>query len=171
MVLECTLTIDLWVLGDLASALCGVYPQIEMRQKVLISVLVMSLSGANALAGAMCASYCAYSKSAKTQAAHHHHDGMQPSNKNSHVHGRGMRCPECPSTSGFSLNSGCGKLVQDQAIKEGSASQDKSGGSAPSYVVTLSPDAPQPIDNPERQLRLDTSGSSRSSSPSAPLRI
>ena len=169
MVLECTGTERLS--SVVASALRGVYPQIEMRLKLLISFLVLSLSGANTVATAMCASFCASSKSAKTEAAHHHQDGAQPSNKNSHVHGHGMRCPECPSTSGLILNSGCGKLVQDQAIKEGSTSQDKFSGSAPSYVATLSPDAPQPIDNPKRQLRLDTSGSARSSSPSAPLRI
>jgi len=166
-----SLRIDRSASSVVASALRGVYPQIEMLQKLLVSLLVMSLAGANAIAGAMCVSYCASSKSAKTEAVHHQHDGTQPSNKNSHVHGHGMRCPECPSASGLRLNSGCGKLVQDQAIKEGSASQDTSSGSALSYVATLSPDAPRPIDNPERQLRLDTSGSVRSSSPSAPLRI
>src|SRR6516162_8788136 len=169
MVLECTGTERLS--SVVASALRGVYPQTEMRLKLLISFLVLSLSGANTVATAMCASYCASSKSAKTESAHHHHDGAQPSNKNSHVHGHGMRCPECPSTSRLNLNSGCGKLVQDQAIKEGSASQDKSTGGAPSYVATLSPDPPQPIYNPQGQLRVDTSGSVRSSSPSAPLRI
>jgi len=155
----------------LVSAVRGVYPQTEMRLKLLISLLVITLWGANTVAMAMCASYCASSKSAKTVAAHHHHNGTQANNQNSHVHGHGMRCPECPSTSGMSLNSSCGKLVQDQAIKESSASRDKFRGSALSCVATPSTNVAKPSDNAERQLWLGPSGSAKSSSRSAPLRI
>jgi len=145
------------------------YPQIEMRLKLLISLLILALSADNAVAIAMCPSYCASSKT-KTEAADHYHHGT-PNHKNSHVHGNGMRCPECPSTSEMSLTSGCGNSVRDQAIKEGSASQDESRESALSYISTISTNAPQPSDNSERQLRLDTSGNFRSSPPSAALRI
>ena len=148
----------------------AVYPRVEMRLKFLISLLVVTLSGANGITATMCASYCASSKSPETEAVHHHNNVTPPKIQKSHVHGHGGRCPACPSTSGVSQNSDCGKFVQYQAIKEGSASQDKSNGGALSYVA-LSTNVAKPSDRPERQLRLDTSGSTHNSSPSAPLRI
>jgi len=159
-------------LSVLVSALRGGYPQIEMRLKLLIALLIVALSGANPVTAAMCASYCASSKSAETEVAHHHHNGTQPNNQNSHVHGHGMGCPECPSPCGLSQSSNCIKSAQEQAIKEDSASQGQPGGNAFAYVATLPPAAQEPIGNPECQLRLDTSEGIRSShTPPAPLRI
>jgi hypothetical protein len=158
-----------WLFRVLASAFHGVYPRVEMRLRLLISLLILALSGANAIAVAMCPGLCASSKSEKTETAHQHHHAAPPSNENPHVHGHGMRCAECPSTSGVSLNSGCGNLVQDEAIRGSSSSQDKSRGL--SLVATLTANAPKTRDNPEHPLRLDTSGNLRSSPPSVALRI
>src|SRR5215472_7877015 len=107
MVLECMLIDHSARRAFLPSLQCAVYRQLDMRLKLLTSLLVITLSGANAVATAMCASYCASSESAETDAVHHHNDGTQPNNKNSHVHGQGMRCPECPATSGLSQSFDC----------------------------------------------------------------
>jgi len=147
------------------------YAQTEMRLKLLASLLVMAVSGANTVAAAMCAS-CCDSKSAQNGPAHNHHEmGSPPSNEKSHIHLHGMHCRECPPDSGLSKSSDCSSSLESHAIKEDSASQVRSSRAAPWYIATELVGIQEPTGNPEWR-QLDTSQSARDSySPPAPLRI
>ena len=149
-----------------------------MRLKLLIAVLVLTLSGANAGVASMCAAYCMSSGSVGSAAVHHHQMDPQPSptsiSNHNHTRHHGANCAECPPTSGNSLSSkaDCASLVQIQALKQGSFSMDTPSGVAqfevadtPAYTLGLTRDS-------ERSLVFDASRTIRSSSsPSVPLRI
>jgi hypothetical protein len=148
----------------------------EMRARLLILILVLSLSVANTGAAAICATYCGSSESAAGGAVHHHQAGSAPNTTSAraHVHRHGTPCAECPSTTGISLNqnSDCAKLVEVQALKEGSFSLGAPTGNAQAYVAEPPTDALKLIGDGERSLRLEAPQTTRSSgTPPIPLRI
>ena len=141
-----------------------------MRQRVVISFLVLALSAANASAAAFCA-LCCYSPLSHAVVATHHHD-MPAYNQKPHVHNHA--CLECPSVLRMNQSSECNKLVESQAITEDFASKGRTGGnsSAPIGIGTLSENAVSLQGKSALIPRLDTSPSSRSSlTLASPLRI
>ena len=155
-----------------------VYTQNLMRPKLVIAILVLALSGANSGAASICAAYCVSSAAAGSAAVHHHQMASQPApasiSHHIHAHHQGAECAECPPKSENSLGqkADCARLVQVQALKEGSFSLDAPSGAAqfdiartPAYTLGL-------VSDGERSLVFDASRAIRSSSSaSVPLRI
>ena len=160
--------------------LTRVYAQRVMRVRLLISVLVLALSGANSGATAICAAFCGSFASARSAVVHHHrmesNSQLSPTSVSRHIHARhqGAPCAECPPASHYGLiqNADCTNLVQIQALKESSFSLE-----APHSVTQIDfVDAPNAdlslAANHERPLVFDTSQALRRSNPSSvPLRI
>src|SRR5580765_1625374 len=94
-----------------------------MGFKLLIAVLVLTLSVANFVLASMCAAYCLSS-------GPHHHMESQSSptvgGHHFHSHHHAANCAECPPDSANSLNQkvDCANLVQIEALKESSFSLD-----------------------------------------------
>src|SRR5882762_525489 len=148
-----------------------------MRLKLLIAVLVLTLSGANAGVASMCAAYCMSSGSVGSAAVHHHQTDPQPSptsiSNHNHTRHHGADCAECP-TSGNSLSpkADCSRLVQIQALKEGSFSFDAPSGVAHVAVADTPADTLGLTGSGERSLLFDASQTIRSfNTPPVPLRI
>ena len=150
-----------------------VYPQNSMGTKLLTSVLVLLLSGADAGAALICAASCRSAAPVTGAVAHHHKMKSQPSATHSsrqHTHHHGAPCAECPPKAGNSLNqkSDCHSLSKNQARTEGSFSLDAPTGVA--RVLTNSP-ADGRSDG-QQSFPFGASPSTRSSGPpSLPLRI
>lgn len=143
------------------------YAQSLMRPRLLIAVLALTLSGTNTAVASMCAAYCMSAAFVGAGAAHHHR-------MESYSHHHTADCAECPPDTGNSLNQkpDCSRLLQIQALKEGSLSL-----AAPSGVSPI-----QAVDTPVRALALASDGTRFSPlkappkirslhSASAPLRI
>jgi hypothetical protein len=147
--------------------LAGVYAQNFMRPRLLVSLLVLLLSGANAAAASMCADYCTSSPAAETA----------PMNMRHHIHTghHGLHCAECPPKSGNSLSqkTDCKTLVEMQAIRKGSFSLDVPTGVAHVGVLTpaASHDLVSACEGEGSLLRNASSPISSSSPVSVPLRI
>jgi hypothetical protein len=155
-----------------------VYSQSFMRSRLLVSLLVLLLSGANAAATSVCAAYCASSAPAETAVAHHHHMESQasPMRISHHIHTshQGLRCAECPPTPGDSLSqrSDCTSLIEIRAIKEGSFSLDVPTGVARIGALTLPLNELVLACDGERSLLRNASCAITNPSPaSPPLRI
>src|SRR6267378_448749 len=149
-----------------------------MRLKLLIAVLVLTLSGANAGAASMCAAYCMSSESVGSAAVHRHQMDSQPSptsiSNHNHTRHHGADCAECPPTSGNSLSpkADCASLVQIQALKEGSFSFDAPSGVAYVAVADTPADTLGLAGSGEGSLLFDASQTIRSfNTPPVPLRI
>jgi hypothetical protein len=149
-----------------------------MRLKLLIAVLVLTLSGANAGVASMCAAYCMSSGSVGSAAVHHRQMASQPSptsvSHHFHSHHHAANCVECPPTSGNNLSpkADCSSLVQIQALKEGSFSFDAPRGVAHVAVADSLADALGLAGSGERSLLFDASQTIRSfNTPPVPLRI
>ena len=149
-----------------------------MRLKLLIAVLVLTLSGANAGVASMCAAYCMSSESVGSAAVHHHQMDSHPSptsiSQHNHAGHHGANCAECPPTSGNRLSSkaDCASLVQIQALKEGSFSFDAPSGVAHVAVADAPADALGLTGSGERSLLFDASQTIRRlNTPPVPLRI
>src|SRR5467141_872890 len=149
-----------------------------MRLKLLIAVLVLTLSGANAGAASMCASYCMSSESVGSAAVHRHQMDSQPSptsiSQHNHARHHGADCAECPPTSGNSLSpkADCSRLVQIQALKEGSFLFDAPSGVAHVAAADTPADAHGLAGSGERSLLFGASQTIRSlNTPPVPLRI
>lgn len=149
-----------------------------MRLKLLIAVLMLTLSGANAGVASMCAAYCMSSEFVGSGAVHHHQMASQPSptsvSHHFHSHHHASNCAECPADSANSLNekSDCSSLVQIQALKEGSFSFDAPGGVAHVAVADTPAEALGLAGSGERSLLFDASQTIRSfNTPPVPLRI
>lgn len=148
-----------------------------MRFKLLIAVLALTLSGANAGVASMCAAYCMSSESVGS-VVHHHQTNSHPSptsiSHHNHTVHLGGDCAECPPTSGNSLiaKADCSSLVQIQALKEGSFSFDAPGGAAHVAVADTPADVLGLAGSGERSLLFDASQTIRSfNTPPVPLRI
>jgi hypothetical protein len=149
-----------------------------MRLKLLIAVLVLTLSGANAGVASMCAAYCMSSESVGSAAIHHHQMASQPSPTSAshhfHSHHHASNCAECPADSANSLNekSDCSSLVQIQALKEGSFSFDAPSGAAHVAVADTPADTLGLTGSGVRSLLFDASQTIRSfNTPPVPIRI
>jgi len=149
-----------------------------MRLKLLIAVLVLTLSGANAGVASMCAAYCMSSEFVGSAAVHHHQMNSQPSptsiSNHNHTRHHGADCAECPPTSGNNLSpkADCSSLVHIQALKEGSFSFDAPSRVAHVTVADTPADALGLASSGERSLLFDASQTIRSfNTPPIPLRI
>lgn len=149
-----------------------------MRLRLLISVLVLALSGANSGATAICAAYCMSPASAVSAVVHHVQVETQPSpasiSHHTHTRHHGAPCADCPITSQYSLNqkADCASLVQIQALKEGSFSLDAPNRVAQIEIAGAPAEAFSLASDRERYLVFDTSPAIRSFNPaSLPLRI
>jgi len=142
-----------------------------MGFKLLIAVLVLTLSGANSDLASMCAAYCMSS-------APHHHMESQPGpasvSHHFHSHHHTANCNECPPESANSLSgkADCANLVQIEALKEGSFSLDAPSKVAQFDVAGTSAEGLSLTIDGERSLVLCASHAIRSSNPaSVSLRI
>ncbi len=147
-----------------------------MRPRLLIAVLVLTLSGTNCDAASICAAYCMSSAFAGRAAVHHQMESQSgATNTDDHIHtGNQATCAECPPELGNNLNQSadCASLVQIQALKEASFSFDAPSGVAQVDVPDTSAHAVALADDTQSSSLFDTSPRIRSSNPAAvPLRI
>lgn len=151
-----------------------VYPQNLMRIKVLTSVLVLLLAGADSSAASICAASCMSTQAAGT-VVHHHEMESQPTatHVRQHTHHHGAPCAKCPPQSRNSLKqkSDCNRLSGIQALKEASFSLNAPTGVARVVANTSADGLPLGSDGQESFLFGD-SPTIRSSAPLLlPLRI
>lgn len=108
--------------------LLRVYSQNLMATKLLISVLVLLLSGADPGAVLMCAASCISSAPVAGTVVHRHEMESQPTatHTSQRAHHHGARCVECPAKAGNSLQqkSDCDSRSEIQALKESAFSLD-----------------------------------------------
>lgn len=151
-----------------------------MRTRLLASMLVLLLSGADSGATAICAAYCMSSESAENARFHHQkmesNSQLSPASISQHTHSRrhGGPCAECPPASQYGVNqkADCGSLVQIQALKESSFSLDAPNRVAHIDFVDAHKAGPSFVVDREQCLVFDTSRTLRRSNPaSVPLRI
>jgi len=142
-----------------------------MGFKLLIAVLVLTLSGANSDLASMCAAYCLSS-------GPHHHMESQSSptvgGHHFHSHHHAANCAECPPDSANSLNQkvDCANLVQIEALKESSFSLDAPSKVTHFRVAGTSAAGLSLTTVRERSLVFCAFNAIRSSNPAAvPLRI
>jgi hypothetical protein len=92
-----------------------------MRTKLLISVLVLLLSGAESVATLICSASCMLSAQTARSMVHHHEMESQPSAKHSgqRAHHHGATCAECPAKvgNGLNLTSDCNSSSESQALR------------------------------------------------------
>ncbi len=151
------------------------YSQSLMRTKLLISVLVLLLSGVDSSAALICAASCMSSAQTAGAIVHHHEMESRPSatHASRHTHHHGAPCAECPphARSSLSQMSECDRLSEIQALKEGSFSLDAPTGVArvlankPADRLALSSDGQQSF------LFGDSPTTKSSTPPLLPLRI
>jgi hypothetical protein len=140
-----------------------------MGFKLLIAVLVLTLSGANSDLATMCAAYC------MSSAHHHHMESQRGPSISHHFHSHhAADCAECPPDSANSLNmkADCASLVQTEALKEGSFSLDAPSKVAQFDVAGASAEGLSLAIDRDRSLVFCASRAIRSSNPaSVSLRI
>jgi hypothetical protein len=141
-----------------------------MGPKLLIAILVLTLSGANSNLASMCAAYC------MSSASLHHHMESQPGSTSAshHSHHHAADCADCPPDSANSLNekADCASLAEIQALKQGSFSFDSPRGVAHVHVVGMPTRALALASDGERFSPGNAPNKIRSFNPvSAPLRI
>jgi hypothetical protein len=109
--------------------LLRVYSQILMGTKLLISVLVLLLSGADPGGVLMCAASCISSAPVAGTVVHQHEMESQPTATHTSQHARhhGAPCVACPGKAGNSLKqkSDCDSRSEIQALKESAFSLDR----------------------------------------------
>jgi len=114
--------------------LLRVYSQNLMDTRLLVSVLVLLLSGADPGAVLICAASCLSSAPVAGTVVHHHEMESQPTatHTSQHAHHHGAPCVECPGKAGNSLKqkSDCDSLSEIQALKESAFSLDAPIGAA-----------------------------------------
>jgi hypothetical protein len=164
--------------GFVVQELSRVYAQSSMRPKLLIAALVLTLAGADSGATAICAASCVSSELAGSAVAHYHRMESQPgpASASHHFHSQHHQanCAECPPDTGNSLNqkADCSRLVQIQALKEGSISFAAPSGVAPIDAVDMPVRALALASDDERFSPVEAPNKIRSfDSASAPLRI
>lgn len=148
-----------------------------MRTRLLASMLVLLLSGADSGATAICAVYCMSSTSAASAMVHHHRMDsifqLSLSGVSRHIHSphRGAPCAECPPGSqyGLSQKADCADSVQIQALKVNSFSLNAPNKVAQIDVADVPDSHLSLVGDRERSLVFDTSQAVRSFS--VPLRI
>jgi len=152
-----------------------VYPQNLMRLRLLVSVLVVLLSGADSGAALICTAFCASSAPVGSAGFHHHQMEPNPGTTNAspHPHHHGVSCAECPPKSSNSLNSNsdCNNLAGIQALTENSFSLNTPSAVAQG-LATSTTDDPALSRSRSQSVVFGTSPPIKSSNPSSlPLRI
>jgi hypothetical protein len=126
--------------------LLRVYSQNLMDTKLLISVLVLLLSGADPGAVLICAASCISSAPVAGTVVHHHEMESQPTatHTSQHAHHHGARCVECPGKAGNSLKqkSDCDSRSEIQALKESAFSLAAPIGAAHALFKRTPADSP-----------------------------
>ncbi len=151
--------------------LLRVYPQNLMSTKLLISVLVLLLSGADSGAVLSCAVSCM--SSAPVAAAVVHYEMPTAAHASQHAHHHGAPCGECPRKAGNSLNQkpDCNRLSEIQALKESAFFLDARTGVACALFERPSADSLALGSDGQQYFLFADSATSRSSPPLLPLRI
>jgi len=152
-----------------------VYPQNLMRLRLLISVLVLLLSGADSAAALICNEFCASSAPVGSAGLHHHQRDSKSvtSNASPHAHHHGVPCAECPPKSGHSLNRNfdCSNLAGIQALTESSFSLNTPSAGVQVLAIDAANGPTLPVCH-SQSVSFGTSPPIKSSNPSsAPLRI
>ena len=157
--------------------LLRVYAHYLMGTRLLISVLVLLLSGADSGVVLMCAASCMSSVPVTGTVVHHHEMEAQltATYASQHAHHHGAPCGGCPPSkpgNGVNQKSDCNSLSEIQALKESDFSLD-----APTAVARALFDKPSAnslaLDsNCQQSFFFGDSATSRSSGPPLlPLRI
>ena len=153
------------------------YAHCLMGTKLLISVLVLLLSGADSGVVLMCAASCMLSVPVTGTGVHHHEMEAQltATYASQHAHHHGAPCGECPpSKPGNSVNqkSGCNSLSEIQALKESDFSLDAPTGVARALFDRPCANSLALDSNCQQSFFFGDSATSRSSGPPLlPLRI
>jgi hypothetical protein len=155
--------------------LLRVYAHYLMGTKLLISVLVLLLSGADSGVVLMCAASCMLSVPVAGTVVHHHEMEAQltATYASQHAHHHGAPCGEC-SKPGNSANqkSNCNSLSEIQALKESDFSLDAPTGVARALFDRPSANSLALDSNCQQSFFFGDSATSRSSGPPLlPLRI
>jgi hypothetical protein len=151
--------------------LSRVYPQNLMGTKLLISVLVLLLSGADSGALLSCAASCM--SSSPVAAAVVNYEMPTAAHASQHAHHHRAPCAECPRKGGNSLNqkSDCDSLSEIQALKESAFFLDARTGVACALLDRPSADSLALGSDCQQSFLFGDSATSRSSPPLLPLRI
>jgi hypothetical protein len=151
--------------------LSRVYPQNLMGTKLLISVLMLLLSGADSGAVLSCAASCM--SSAPVAAAVAHHEMPTAAHPSQHAHHHRAPCGECPPKAGNSLQqkSDCNSLSEIQALKESALFLDARTGVASALFDRPCADSLALGSDCRQSFRFGDSATRRSSPPVLPLRI
>jgi hypothetical protein len=111
-----------------------VYAETLMRVRLVVSVLVLLLSGADSGAALFCASSCTSSTHMKGTASRHREMESQPNatHASQSAPHHGTPCADCPPATGNNLNqrSDCNSLFKIQALTESSLSLNAPTGVA-----------------------------------------
>jgi hypothetical protein len=151
-----------------------------MQTRLLVSILVLVLSGADSGAALMCAAYCMSSVSVGTSVVHRRQMDPQASSAanashDSHTRQHEANCADCPPKSGSRLNlkTDCDSFIQVQTLQEGSLCQDTPSRNTQVDVTGPPTDALNLAGDGGGHLVLfEISETSRSSdTPPIPLRI
>jgi hypothetical protein len=156
--------------------LLRVYSQNLMGTKLLISVLVLLLSGADPGGVSMCAASCISSAPVAGTVVHQQEMASQPTATHTSQHARhhGAPCVACPGKAGNSLKqkSDCDSRSEIQALKESAFSLDRPIGTGhvlfkrtPADSLALGSDCQQSF------LFADSLAGRSSGPPLLPLRI
>ncbi len=156
--------------------LLRVYSQNLMHPKLLISVLVLLLSGADPGAVLICAASCISSAPVAGSVVHHHEMESQATatHTSQHAHHHGPPCVECPAQAENSLNqtSDCDSLSEIQALKESAFSLDAPIRAARVPFKRTPADSPAIGSDCQQSFLFGDSLTGRSSGPPLlPLRI
>ena len=151
------------------------YPQNLMRLRLLVSVLVLLLSGADSGATLLCTVFCASSTPVRSAGLHHHQMDSKAgtANASQYAHHHGVPCAECPATSSNSLNlnAHCSNLTEIQALTENSFSPNTPNAVVQVVAVSVAHGAAL-FSNRSQSVVFGTSPPTKSSNPSSlPLRI
>jgi hypothetical protein len=148
-----------------------------MATRLLVSVLVLLLSGADPGAVLICAASCISSSAPVAGTVIHHHEmesQATATHKSQHAHHRGALCVECPGKAVSSLKqtSECDSRSEIQALKESAFSFEAPIGAAHVLLKQTPADGLALGSLCQQSLRFADSLTGRSSGPPLlPLRI
>jgi hypothetical protein len=153
-----------------------VYSQNLMGTKLLISVLVLLLSGADPGAVLMCAASCISSAPVASIVVHPHEKESRPTatHTSQPAHHHGAACVECPAKAGNGLKqkSDCDSRSEIQALQESAFSLDAPGAAAHVRFQSTSADSLALGSDCQQSFLFGDSLARRSSGrPLLPLRI
>lgn len=151
------------------------YAQDLMRTRLLASVLMLLLSGADSGAAMICAASCMSSAPVPGPAVHHNEMESRPTatHASQHTHSHGAACTKCPPKgNSLSQKHDCKSQSEIQALTEGFFSLNGPTGVAQVLASRPSEDLALASDR-DQSFFVGGSATARSSGPppSVPLRI